>query len=89
MFQLMRRAHKLLLLVAVCAGLTAAPAVEAATSAPTPAQIAAAIKAATASRALWATINRCDHSHDGVIGIRGQMPSLTFPARLLMVRDAV
>jgi hypothetical protein len=81
----MPRALKLLLLAAVAAASIAVPTVDAATGAPTPAQIRAAIRTARASRALWATINRCDHAHDGVIGIRGQMPALSFPARLLMV----
>jgi hypothetical protein len=85
MFPTMGRAHKLRRLAVIGAALIAAPAVDAATVAPTPSQIRAAIHRATTATTLWATINRCDDHHDGELGIRGEMPSLSFPARLLMV----
>jgi hypothetical protein len=53
----------------------------AAPSAPTPAQIRAAVKSAERSRELWATVNICDQPN---FGIRGQMPALGFPARMSM-----
>jgi hypothetical protein len=52
---------------------------------PTRAQIRAAIHRALHSRFLWATVNICDTKHHpNVIGIRGQMPSLSFAAGLRM-----
>lgn len=51
-----------------------------------PTQIAHAVQRAERSHALWATVNICDtrkYRHD--IGVRGQMPSLGFPAKLYMV----
>jgi hypothetical protein len=52
---------------------------------PSPAQIRAAVARATSSRSLWATVNICNtRQHPGVIGIRGQMPALGFPAQLKM-----
>ena len=51
-----------------------------------PAQIAHAVQSAERSHGLWATVNICDtrkYRHD--IGVRGQMPSLGFPAKLYMV----
>jgi hypothetical protein len=64
------------LAAATLAAASAAPA-------PTPVQVARAVARATHSRTLWATVNVC-RSHRGVIGIRGQMPALGFPARLTM-----
>jgi hypothetical protein len=63
----------------------ASPAVALAAAAkdPTPAQISKAIRGAERSKALWATVNICD-SHRHQLGIRGQMPSLGFPAWLSM-----
>src|SRR6516225_9959914 len=57
----------------------------ASTKGPTRAQIRAAIHRALHSRVLWATVNICDTMHhQNVIGIRGQMPSLSFAAGLRM-----
>jgi hypothetical protein len=50
-------------------------------SGPTRAQIDRAIKKAERSRNLWATVDICNTKHHPrVLGIRGQMPSLGFPA---------
>jgi hypothetical protein len=55
------------------------------TSNPTPSQIKSAISKATDSKALWSTVNICDtKKHPNTIGIRGQMPSLSFPSSLYM-----
>lgn len=65
----------------------ASPAVALAAAAndPTRAQISKAIGSAERSKALWATVNICDtRSHPHQLGIRGQMPSLGFPAWLSM-----
>jgi hypothetical protein len=82
-----------------CAGVLAASAMGAlwgavmaapasASSGPTPAQIRHAIAAAEASHDLWATINICNSKRfPGVIGIRGQMPSLGFNAAMGMKID--
>jgi hypothetical protein len=52
---------------------------------PTPTQITKAISRAEASRGLWATVNICDtRRHPNIIGVRGQMPGLGFPAWLSM-----
>lgn len=52
---------------------------------PTPAQVAKAIHNAETSKSLWATINICDtRDQPNVLGVRGQMPSLGFPAWLSM-----
>lgn len=57
----------------------------AAASGPSPGQVRRAVSRATHSSALWATVNICNsHRHPDVIGIRGQMPALGFPARLQM-----
>ncbi|MFL5860558.1 MAG: hypothetical protein ACJ780_07250 [Solirubrobacteraceae bacterium] len=51
-----------------------------------PARIARAIRAAKASRSLWATVNICSsrrYRHD--LGVRGQMPTLGFSASMFMV----
>jgi hypothetical protein len=88
MFPSMRRAHKLLLAALIGAVLILAPAVDASTTQPTPRQIAAAVTAATRSKLLWATINRCGADGDHTLGIRGEMPALAFPAHLLMVVTA-
>jgi hypothetical protein len=50
---------------------------------PTPAQIRTAVRRAERSRDLWATVNICNTKrHPNVIGVRGQMPGLGFPATL-------
>jgi hypothetical protein len=52
---------------------------------PTPAQIRAAVAKAQRSKQLWSTVNICNTKHHPhTIGIRGQMPSLSFPASLFM-----
>lgn len=51
-----------------------------------PAQIARAVQSAERSRALWATVNICDtRRYRNDFGVRGQMPSLGFSAKLYMV----
>ncbi len=85
MVDLVRRALAITLLVmaawAVPAGAAAGPS----KSNPTPAQIAKAIKQAKASKSLWATVNICNSKrYPDAVGIRGQMPSLGFPAWLSM-----
>ncbi|MGH2866327.1 MAG: hypothetical protein ACRDNK_02000 [Solirubrobacteraceae bacterium] len=62
-----------------------AMAVGSAAKDPTPAQISKAIRTAKRSKTLWATVNICDsRRHPHQLGIRGQMPSLGFPAWLSM-----
>jgi hypothetical protein len=52
---------------------------------PTPAQIRSAVAKAERSKQLWSTINVCDTKHHpNAVGIRGQMPSLSFPSALYM-----
>ena len=72
------------LALAMLAG--AAPAgAHAAVKNPTPAQIKAAIQKAERSKSLWATVNVCTSTSKlDTIGIRGQMPTLGFPAWLSM-----
>jgi hypothetical protein len=51
----------------------------------TPAQMRIAVGRAERSSDLWATVNICDTKrHPNTIGVRGQMPTLGFPARLEM-----
>lgn len=58
---------------------------QAASPNPTRAQIAKAIQTAQSSKSLWATVNFCNtKQHRYAIGIRGQMPTLGFPAWLSM-----
>ncbi|WP_249010925.1 hypothetical protein [Conexibacter sp. DBS9H8] len=52
---------------------------------PTPAEVRRAVARAAHSRTVWATLTTCDLHHDRTVGIRGEMPALPFPARLLMV----
>ena len=73
------------LAVAVPAVAPSAAAMAAAASNPTPAQITKAIRGAERAKTLWATVNICDSRSDpNTLGIRGQMPSLGFPAWLSM-----
>jgi hypothetical protein len=61
--------------------------VAAAASPPPPsrAQITRAVRNATRSRYLWATVNVCErHRRGGLLGVRGQMPALGFDATLSM-----
>ena len=51
-----------------------------------PKQVAKAVAVAERSRSLWATINVCSsRSEPDDLGVRGQMPTLGFPATLTMV----
>jgi hypothetical protein len=71
-------------LVATLAPVTSA--VAARPAGPTQAQIEKALAAAQSSPQLWATVNVCvpDPEQGGLIGIRGEMPALGFPATLSM-----
>jgi hypothetical protein len=52
---------------------------------PSPSQISAAIQTAEHSKQLWATVNVCTtNHHHGLLGIRGQMPSLGFASDMYM-----
>jgi hypothetical protein len=54
-------------------------------AAPTSSKIHAAVRRALRSRELWATVNICDTKrHPDVLGIRGQMPGLSFPSAMSM-----
>jgi hypothetical protein len=75
------------IVAALTAGAAAVPVVAAdartAQTTPSAAQIRAAVRAAEHSRSLWATVNICDTpNHPDTVGVRGQMPSLGFPADL-------
>ncbi len=53
---------------------------------PTAAQMRSALARAKRSKNLWATVNICDTKHHpNAIGIRGQMPTLGFPATLVLI----
>lgn len=55
---------------------------------PSERQIRAAIAKAENSTHLWATVNACAPAgHPHLIGIRGQLPALGFPARLKIIID--
>jgi hypothetical protein len=61
----------------------ATPAVAA--GGPSGAQIRTAVQRAESSKALWATINICNsRRYKDSVGVRGQMPTLGFPANLSM-----
>jgi hypothetical protein len=63
----------------------AAPATGSSPPAPTARQVQAAVRKAKRSTDLWATVNFCNtKSHPNTIGVRGQMPSLGFAAKLVM-----
>ncbi|MDQ6607011.1 MAG: hypothetical protein M3Z06_10765 [Actinomycetota bacterium] len=73
-------------LTALLALLTISPAFAKSVKRPTPAQMRAAVARAERSKNLWATVNICDtRHHPNMIGIRGQMPALGFPASLTMI----
>jgi hypothetical protein len=73
-----------LLLIALTTA-AAAPATASSPPALTPRQVRAAVRKAERSKDLWATVNICNtKSHPNTIGIRGQMPSLGFAAKLTM-----
>jgi hypothetical protein len=64
----------------------AAPPAAAAVGAVGSARIARAVHNAERSGSLWATVNICDsRAYRNDLGVRGQMPSLGFSARLYMV----
>ena len=68
-------------MVAGAAAATIGVPAAAASESPSPSQERAAIRRATHSRTLWATVNICNtRHHPDVIGLRGQMPALGFPA---------
>ncbi len=72
-------------IIAVLALLSPPAPASAKPRAPTAVQVRTALAAARHSRYLWATVNICDTArHPNMIGIRGQMPSLGFAARLGM-----
>lgn len=78
----MRAALATTVLAAVVLVIPSAPAA----AAVGPRQIANAIGRAERSSSLWATVNICGSPrHPGALGIRGQMPTLGFPASLSMV----
>jgi hypothetical protein len=73
------------LAVALPAAAPPAAVIAAAASNPTPAQVTKAIRTAERAKTLWATVNICDSRRDpNTLGIRGEMPSLGFPAWLSM-----
>jgi hypothetical protein len=84
MLQRMRAVNKLVLLGLLATALPTAGSAGATGAPPTPRQVTAAVARATRSQLLWATINTCNDRGDGTVGIRGQMPALSFPAHLLM-----
>jgi hypothetical protein len=62
-----------------------APPASAASRPPTSGQIRLAIRHAERPGVLWATVNICNtRRYPGRLGIRGQMPSLGFPASMSM-----
>jgi hypothetical protein len=61
------------------------PAVLASSHGPSQDQIRAAVRRSEHSRQVWATVNICNtRRHPHMLGIRGQLPALGFPARLYM-----
>ena len=69
----------------LAAAILVTPAAGASTGAPGPTQIAKAVAKAERSPSLWATVNVCSSRRDpDSLGIRGQMPTLGFPATLSM-----
>jgi hypothetical protein len=81
------RLARLATVAALAIGVTTfAAAASAATSGnPTAAQIKKAVTQAERSKSLWATVNICNSArYPDTIGVRGQMPSLGFPAWLSM-----
>jgi hypothetical protein len=72
--------------VLAAAALVAAGPAAAASADVGPDRIARAVRSAEQSHSLWATVNICDtRKYRNDIGVRGQMPSLGFSARLYMV----
>jgi hypothetical protein len=70
----------------LAAALLVVLAATAAAAAVSPQRIAAAVAKAERSSSLWATVNVCSSRKDpDSMGIRGQMPTLGFPASLSMV----
>jgi len=81
-----RRIHVITAALLTISLIGIAPAFAAkAPAAPSKSVIAKAIKAATKSPDLWATINFCDPKHHrGSVGVRAQMPALGFASQLEM-----
>lgn len=68
--------------LAVAAPVTIA---QASAATPTSAQVQRAVGRAERSKSLWATVNVCDsRRYPNTIGVRGQMPTLGFPASMSM-----
>ena len=82
----MRRIHVITAALLTIGLIGIAPAFAAkAPPAPSKREIAKAIKAATHSSDLWATINFCNPKNDRKsVGVRAQMPALGFASRLEM-----
>ncbi len=73
------------LALAIAIATSAAVADAASGGNPTPSQIRRAVAQAEHSQSLWATVNICNsRRYPDTLGIRGQMPSLGFPAWLTM-----
>jgi len=52
---------------------------------PSPSQISKAVNTAEHSKQLWATVNVCtSNHHHGLLGIRGEIPSLGFASEMSM-----
>jgi hypothetical protein len=74
------------LLTTVLAAAIAVAAFPGSAGAVNPSQIAQAVSQAERSPNLWATINICSsRSYPDQLGVRGEMPTLGFPAMLSMV----
>jgi hypothetical protein len=83
--RLLRLPALIALLLIALATAAAAPATASSPPAPTARQVQAAVRKAKRSTDLWATVNVCNtKNHPNTIGIRGQMPSLGFAAKLTM-----
>jgi hypothetical protein len=72
-------------LLAVGAAVALGAPAAASAGGPTPSQISAAIQTAEHSNQLWATVNICTtNHHHGLLGLRGEMPSLGFASDMFM-----
>lgn len=69
----------------LAAGIAVAGTAPATAKSPSRGQITRAVASAERSRSLWATVNICDsRAYPDRIGVRGQMPSLGYPAQMTM-----
>jgi hypothetical protein len=85
MFLAVRILVRIAALATLLIAASTAPYAVAASRPPTSGQIRLAVQRAERSGALWATVNICNTRHyPGRLGIRGQMPSLGFPASMSM-----